>query len=71
MTPSDIRAARHALGLTQAGMARMLGYANQVKVAEIEAGVKMPGGAVVRLLNAYLDGYRPTDWPEKKRTSRE
>lgn len=70
MIPADIRSARKALGLTQSEMAQMLGYANQVRVFEIEAGMKTPGGAVIRLMRAYLDGYRPPDWPEKKRKSR-
>jgi transcriptional regulator with XRE-family HTH domain len=63
VTPAAIREARHTLGLTQAELARALGYGSVSRVAELERGARVPGGCVVRLLQAYLDGYRPADWP--------
>lgn len=63
MTPDEIRAARQQLGLTQAHLARVLGYGDHMRVHEIETGKRTPSDAVVRLLRAYLAGYRPDDWP--------
>jgi len=63
MTPADFRAARLKLCLTQAQLARVLGYSAKPRVSEIERGATQPGPAVLRLLQAYLDGYRPQDWP--------
>lgn len=61
--PKDFRSARQALGLTQAQAAAMLGYGHRVRITEIEAGRKRPSNSVRRLLRAYIDGYRPDDWP--------
>ena len=66
MTPADIRAARDKLALTQAQFARVLGYGDVARVSELERGERRPGPAVVLLLRAYLGGYRPADWPEKR-----
>jgi transcriptional regulator with XRE-family HTH domain len=63
VTPAEIREARQTLGLTQAELASALGYGNVSRVAELERGARVPGGCVVRLLQAFLDGYRPSDWP--------
>lgn len=41
----------------------MLGYGSDARISEIERGKREPGASVVRLLSAYLDGYRPNDWP--------
>ena len=65
MSPCEIRAARRSLGLTQAQLAAMLGYARSDRVSEIERGIEQPSAAVRRLLQAYLDGYRPVDWPQR------
>lgn len=51
------------LGLTQAQLAPLLGYGAASRVSEIANGKRTPGASVVRLLRAYLDGYRPDDWP--------
>lgn len=32
-------------------------------ISEIESGTRQPGARVVRLMRAYLAGYRPDDWP--------
>lgn len=63
MTPEAFRAARKRLGLTQAQAADMLGYGSKARVSEIERGIIHPGASVVRLLQAYLEGHRPQDWP--------
>lgn len=63
MTPTDFRAARKQLGLTQAELAPLLGYADKSRISEIERGAMQPGAAVVLLLRAYLAGYRPEAWP--------
>lgn len=65
MTPDQIRSARDKLHLTQAQMAQMLGYSATSRVSEIETGKRNPSTAAARLLRAYLDGYRPDDWPQK------
>lgn len=64
MTPADITAARKSLSLTQGQLAALLGYSDKTRVSELERGVRDPGESVVRLLRAYLDGYRPDDWPQ-------
>lgn len=62
--PDDFTAARNALGLTQEQMADALGYSNRVRVTEIENGNSRPDAGKLKLLRAYLSGYRPDDWPE-------
>jgi transcriptional regulator with XRE-family HTH domain len=69
MTPAEILEARQQLGLTQAQMAPLLGYSNVARVSEIERGVRKPGAAVVRLLHAYLEGYRPENWPVRQQNT--
>jgi len=62
--PEEIRQARKELGLSGEQMAEMLGYGPvRQRVSAIEAGRVVPHDAVVRLLRAYLAGYRPPDWP--------
>ena len=71
MSPEEIKAARKKLGLTQAQLARVLGYSTDGKVPGMAVSVMeratnprpLPE-AQRRLLLAYLDGYRPPDWPE-------
>ena len=65
MTPEMMREARNSLGLTQAQMAAMLGYEHAQSYARMErlSQTRKPSTATVRLLQAYLDGYRPKDWP--------
>ena len=69
MTTAEIKAAREALGLKQEPFAAMLGYGHQSRVSDIESGKKRAGPAVIRLLRAYLDGYRPSDWPMDTRNA--
>lgn len=64
MNSEKIKQARSKLGLTQSQMAKLLGYGAVARVSEIENGSRDPGISVVRLLQAYLEGYRPDDWPD-------
>ena len=72
MTPAEIREARRKLGLTQQQFADMLEtdaremrrYTNPDEARHRPLSLPRQ-----RLLRAYLDGYRPKDWPEKTRKS--
>lgn len=63
MTAAEFREARQSLGLDQSQAARVLGYGAPSRISDVERGVRGVSEAVVRLLRAYLDGYRPDDWP--------
>jgi transcriptional regulator with XRE-family HTH domain len=65
MTPTALRTARKQLGLTQAELAAVLslGAGGQGTVSRWERGDIALSGPVARLVSAYLDGYRPPDWP--------
>lgn len=68
MTPAEFREAQRELGLSDAELALVLGLENAQHVRRLKAE---PGkehhravkGTHARLLRAYLDGYRPKDWP--------
>lgn len=63
MTPVQFKEAMQSLGLDQAAAMKLLGYNRQASISDIVTGKRNPSGATVRLLQAYLDGYRPSDWP--------
>lgn len=68
MTPIEIKQARKSLGLTQAEMGRMLDIQDQNTYRKYEMPVsarqhRVPAARMVRLIRAYLDGFRPEDWP--------
>lgn len=66
MTPDQLARARKRLGLTLEQMAAMLGYdGSQAKsqVHHLETGRREIRPAQRRLIEAYLSGYRPRDWP--------
>jgi transcriptional regulator with XRE-family HTH domain len=63
MTPQEFKEARKALGLTQSQMATVLGYGAQSRISDVERGVQPVTDTVSRLIHAYLNGYRPKDWP--------
>ena len=66
MTPSQLSRARQQLGLTLAQMAAMLGYEGtqcRSQVHNLETGRRDIRPAQRRLIEAYLSGYRPPDWP--------
>jgi len=66
MTPEEIKQARHRLGLTLVQLGEMLGYQGhhvRVQMDDLETGRRPLRGCQERLLRAYLEGYRPPDWP--------
>ncbi len=71
MTPLQFREARAQLGLTIAEMARMLGLSEihiyRLQVPPEASTYRAISETTERLLQAYLEGYRPADWPGAKR----
>lgn len=66
MTPKEIKEARVKLGLSQTQFATLLGYSgSQIRqqMHDLETGKKPLRDAQRRLIEAYLSGYRPKDWP--------
>lgn len=67
MTPTEIKSARHALGLSLREFASMLDTdettARRMEMDESKSSFRKPAPRMVRLIDAYLDGYRPGDWP--------
>lgn len=69
MEPNEMREARETLGLTLEQMATMLGYqGRQVRQMQydLESGRRDIRDPQRRLVEAYLQGYRPPDWPAPK-----
>ena len=67
MTPTEFKEARHTLGLTLSQAARLLGYRGKhamQQIRQMESGDKSIRPPQIRLMRAYLDGYRPEDWPK-------
>ena len=70
MQPDQITEARRSLGLTLSELAEMLGYSGEntrVQMHDLETGRRPLRDCQRRLLLAYLDGYRPHDWPTTTR----
>ena len=66
MTPESIRKARQSLGLSLEAMATVLGYEGEQRRSMmhlIELGKRRIREPQRRLVEAYLSGYRPEDWP--------
>lgn len=67
MTPAEIKDARHRLGLSVTHCAVLLDTDPQtvrrMEQSETANTFRKPAPRMVRLLQAYLDGYRPADWP--------
>lgn len=63
MTPAELKQARINLGLTQQQLSKLLGYGLYSRISEMENGRTQITWQCVRLVQAYLDGYRPNDWP--------
>lgn len=67
MTPTELKEARHMLGLSVADLARLLDTDAQsirrMEQSESASTFRRPAPRMIRLIRAYLDGYRPTDWP--------
>ena len=73
MTPKQFRQARHKLGLSVAEMAALLGVTDiSLRRLEMDPGhpaSRQATDTMSRLLAAYLEGYRPPDWPHRKGTA--
>lgn len=68
MTADDFREAQHTLGLSDFQLAELLGcqptQVRRMKVRDPALPSHRPvSETTARLLRAYLDGYRPADWP--------
>ena len=66
MTPDELRQARLRLGLTLEAMATMLGYQGVQRRQmqhDLETERRELREPQRRLVEAYLSGYRPADWP--------
>lgn len=66
MTGAEVRDARKRLGLTQTQLAELMGMTGASYISRIEKDVQAIGSSSQRLVQAYLEGYRPKDWPLKK-----
>lgn len=66
MDGQQIKAARKQLGLTQTQLAEVMGMTDKSYISKLESGAVNLGRTSQRLLQAYLDGYRPKDWPVEK-----
>jgi transcriptional regulator with XRE-family HTH domain len=67
MDHTEIKAARQALGLSLSEFAEMLDTdpttTRRLEMDPRHSTARQPAPRMVRLIQAYLDGYRPTDWP--------
>lgn len=67
MTPAQIKEARQKLGLSVTQLATMIDT-DPLSVRRMEGNPEAkthrhPAPRMVRLIEAYLSGYRPSDWP--------
>lgn len=67
MTPAEMKDARKKLGLSVNQMATMIDT-DPLSVRRMEGNPdakthRHPAPRMVRLIEAYLSGYRPLDWP--------
>lgn len=64
MTPKQLSEARKSLGLTLENLAFVLGYRGTRQIAyDLESGRRTIREPQRRLMEAYIAGYRPKDWP--------
>lgn len=69
-TPEQFKKSREKLGLTQKSMARMLGFEGQdnnlaQSQNHLESGTRRIREVHRRLMESYVNGYRPPDWPHE------
>lgn len=67
MSPAQFGKGRQKLGLTLDQMATMLGYEGEMRRQagyDLESGRRRIREPQRRLIEAYLAGYRPKDWPD-------
>ena len=66
MNHTEIKAARQALGLSPSQFAAMLDTdpttTRRLEMDPRHSTARAPAPRMVRLIQAYLDGYRPADW---------
>ncbi len=66
-SPDQIKEARSNLGLTQHQLGKLLDTDGQtIRRMEMAPGAstfRKPAPRMIRLIQAYLEGYRPADWP--------
>ena len=65
MTPQEFKEARRSLGLTLDQLGGMLGYSGEhvkAQVHKMETGERPVRSVQARLMQCYLEGYRPDDW---------
>lgn len=66
MTPTQLSEARRKLGLSLSEFAYLLGYEGEGArghMHNLESGKRILMPAQRRLVEAYLAGHRPKDWP--------
>lgn len=66
MTGNELKAARLRLGLTLEQLADLLGYQGEHRrqmLYDLETERRPIREPQRRLIEAYLEGYRPRDWP--------
>ena len=67
----EIKAARKALGLSLSQFAAVLDTdpttTRRLEMDPHRSTARQPAPRMVRLVRAYLDGYRPADWPKTQR----
>ena len=67
MNPEELKQARHMLGLSVSDLARLLDTDPQtvrrMEQSETAITFRRPAPRMVRLVQAYMMGYRPPDWP--------
>lgn len=68
-SPEWMREAQHKLGLSDSQLAAVVGYSEAAYIRRHKVhdtalpSYREPSAALVRLIEAYLAGYRPDDWP--------
>ena len=70
MTPADLKQARLSLHLSVEQCAALLETDAQT-IRRMERGTdavthRPPANRMLRLLQAYMDGWRPSDWPSSQ-----
>lgn len=61
------RQVREALHLTQTQLSMVLGFSGPARISEYETGKRTPSTTVLLLMDAFMKGYRPDNWPKRKR----
>jgi len=68
MSPSNVKETRHRLLLSVSQFAMMLdtdaSTIRKMELNEESSQYRKPAPRMIRLITAYMEGYRPADWPE-------